>query len=177
MYPVEQLKVSGISWLPDLTVADPTGIMPVVFGVSMFWQLTVTGQDMSLAGRPQAVHILNLLRFPGTPLIAYLMTDMPSGLMLSILTTAIFTTLQTHVLRIPSVRKAFGLVTPPVQLGPDGKPMRTGLPSFKQTWVWATESLRDRWGEAAKQAAEKERVRREALDRKRGVGTGGIRRK
>ncbi|KAG7089570.1 hypothetical protein E1B28_011240 [Marasmius oreades] len=177
LYPVEQLKDSGLSWIPDLTVADPTGIMPAVFGISMFWQLTVTGQEMSLTGRPQAVHILNLLRFPGTPIIAYLMTDLPSGLLLSILTTALITTVQTHLLRIPAVRKSFGMITPPVQLGPDGKPLRSGLPSFKSTWVWATDSLRDRWGEAAKQAAEKERTRREALDRKRGVGSGGIRRK
>ncbi|KAF9267766.1 hypothetical protein L218DRAFT_854725, partial [Marasmius fiardii PR-910] len=174
MLPVEQLKDSGLAWLPDLTVADPSGIMPAVFGISMFWQLTV---KMALTGRPQAVHILNLLRFPGTPIIAYLMTSMPSGLLLSILTTALFTTLQTHFLRIPSVRKAFGLITPPVQFGPDGKPLRRGLPSFKATWIWATEGLRDKWSQAANQAAEKERRRREALDRKRGVGSGGIRRK
>jgi len=42
LLPVEQLHDSGVSWLPDLTMADPTGILPVVFATTMFWQVTVS---------------------------------------------------------------------------------------------------------------------------------------
>ena len=132
---------------------------------------------MSVSGRPQMAHIMNMMRFPGAPVIAYLMADLPSGLLISILTTALFTAVQSHFLRIPSVRRYFGILPPAIELGPDGKPLRQGLPSFKATYSWATEGLRERWSQAAIEAQEKEKKRIESLNRRRGVGNGGIRRK
>lgn len=38
---LEALKWSGWAWLPDLSVADPTGILPVAATVAMNIQLTV----------------------------------------------------------------------------------------------------------------------------------------
>lgn len=41
--PVEQLKWSGVDFLPDLTVADPTYILPLIATVAMNAQLSVCG--------------------------------------------------------------------------------------------------------------------------------------
>ena len=53
--PVEQLKDSGFQWIPDLTVADPTGIMPAVFGVAMFWQITVSPVSTPFSSPPLTI--------------------------------------------------------------------------------------------------------------------------
>ncbi|KAL0571092.1 hypothetical protein V5O48_010859 [Marasmius crinis-equi] len=172
LLPVEQLKDSGIQWVPDLTAADPTGIMPAAFGVAMFWQISVNGQEMA-AARPQMAHIMNIMR-AGSPVIAWLMADLPSGLLLSLLTTSVFTIFQSHLLRNNSIRSYVGILPPMV--GPTGK-SREALPSFKSSFQWATESIRERWQQAAIDAREKEMKRRESLNRKKGVGSGGIKRK
>lgn len=40
-FPLEQLKYSGVSFLPDLTVADPTYLLPIAATVLMNVQLSV----------------------------------------------------------------------------------------------------------------------------------------
>lgn len=40
-FPVEALKYSGVSWVPDLTVADPTGMLPIAAAMLINLQLTV----------------------------------------------------------------------------------------------------------------------------------------
>ena len=39
--PVEALKYSGVSWIPDLTVSDPTGTLPIAAAILINFQLTV----------------------------------------------------------------------------------------------------------------------------------------
>ena len=39
--PVEQLKYSGFSWVPDLTIADPTWTLPIIATVLMNVQISV----------------------------------------------------------------------------------------------------------------------------------------
>lgn len=40
--PVEALKFSGVPWVPDLTLADPTGTLPIAAAVMINLQLTVS---------------------------------------------------------------------------------------------------------------------------------------
>ncbi|THV03497.1 hypothetical protein K435DRAFT_851805 [Dendrothele bispora CBS 962.96] len=146
LLPVEQLHDSGVSWLPDLTAADPTGVLPVVFAATMFWQVTVTASEIDLATRPMMGHIMNFIRFPGAPISAMIMASLPSGLVVSIIVTSLVTGLQALVFRVPAVRSYFGILPSPKPIG------RQGLPSYKMTWRWMIDSWRERYAEAQRQA-------------------------
>ncbi|KAF5366726.1 hypothetical protein D9758_006573 [Tetrapyrgos nigripes] len=140
--PVEQLHYSGIGWLPDLTIADPTGVLPVVLGACMFWQLTITASELDLVSRPTMAHVMNLLRFPGAPLTALYMSTMPCGLVLSLIVASVLTGMQTVILRAPAVRSYFRILPAPVPIG------RQGLPSYKMTYRWIVDSYKERIAEA-----------------------------
>ncbi|KAK7025360.1 hypothetical protein VNI00_016071 [Paramarasmius palmivorus] len=159
---------TGFEWMgiTDLTAADPTGILPVTFGAMIFWQVTVSASEQPLSARPQFAHIMNLIRFPGAPITAFLMASLPSGLIISILAAGFSTILQSYILRIPRVRQALGILPPPSQALADTG-TRTSLPSFKDTYFWATSGLRDRWAQAQKEAQEKVRQQEQ---RRRGSG-------
>ncbi|KAJ3727508.1 60Kd inner membrane protein-domain-containing protein [Lentinula raphanica] len=144
--PVPQLTDSGMSWLPDLTVADPTGIMAPAFAVVLFWQMTVSARDMNVQAQPGMAHVMNLMRFPGAPLFSLFMTTLPSGLVLSIIVAAIATGIQSLVFRIPAVRSFFGILPPPKVQG------RQGLPSFKETFNFVKDWWVRRWREAKEDA-------------------------
>ena len=42
--PVEQLKLSGVSWVPDLTIADTTWALPIIATVLMNMHISVCHQ-------------------------------------------------------------------------------------------------------------------------------------
>ncbi|KAH8077084.1 60Kd inner membrane protein-domain-containing protein [Cristinia sonorae] len=105
-FPVEQLKWSGLDILPNLTIADPTYILPLVATAAMNFQLTIGMKDMSAA--PQMPHLINLFRvlsLVGVPIMAHL----PSGVVVYLLTSILAMTAQTLLLRVPAVRRAFGI--------------------------------------------------------------------
>lgn len=60
--PVEQLKWSGLEWLPDLTVADPTWILPIVMTALVNVQIPLGAAEMDLKTRPGMGHLMNALR-------------------------------------------------------------------------------------------------------------------
>ncbi|KAG0706191.1 60Kd inner membrane protein-domain-containing protein [Suillus ampliporus] len=85
LLPVEQLKQSGVFFLPDLTMADPYYILPILSTVAINVQMSVMKGDVNFAERPDMAHIMNYMRifsFMSVPL----MGSLPSGLWLSILT-------------------------------------------------------------------------------------------
>ncbi|KIK66235.1 hypothetical protein GYMLUDRAFT_69965 [Collybiopsis luxurians FD-317 M1] len=120
--PLEQMRIPEFSvgtggvlenWIPDLTVADPTGILAPAFAVTMFWQMTVTARDMDIAASPAMAHVMNLMRFPGAPVFALFMSTLPSGLVISIITASLATGIQSILLRQPAIRRYFGILPPP----------------------------------------------------------------
>lgn len=105
-FPLEQLKHSGVSFLPDLTLADPTGILPVVSAVAMNIQLTLGARDMVTA--PHMAHMINFFRvlsLVGIPL----MWNLPSGVLVYVISSITAMSIQSVVLRQPAVRRALGI--------------------------------------------------------------------
>ncbi|THH28553.1 hypothetical protein EUX98_g5627 [Antrodiella citrinella] len=115
--PLEQLKWSGLEFLPDLTVTDPTYILPIVATIAMNVQLTAGMQDMSAA--PQMPHIINFFRVLSLVGI-YFMATLPSGVVVYITTSIIAMVAQTFLLRVSFVRRALGV--PVLAKGTGNKP-------------------------------------------------------
>jgi YidC/Oxa1 family membrane protein insertase len=60
--PVEQMKWSGLQWLPDLTVADPTWVLPILGVALVNIQIPFGAAEMDLKTRPSLPHIMNAMR-------------------------------------------------------------------------------------------------------------------
>ncbi|KAN0134340.1 cytochrome oxidase [Lactarius tabidus] len=103
--PLEQLHWSGVSFLPDLTVADPLYMLPIAAAVLMNVQLKVGASDMAAtADRTTAAHMINAFRVVSVISIP-LMGQFPSGLNLYVLTGITAMLVQTSVLRLDVVRR------------------------------------------------------------------------
>jgi YidC/Oxa1 family membrane protein insertase len=119
---VPQLRDSGVAFLQDLTMADPTYLLPAAAIATMNLQIYLSARDMNLAERPETGHIMNLFRVL-TIAGAWVMASFPSGLMLSLFVGSSFTVVQTALLRMPSVRTALRIPIVP-------KEQQSKLPSF-----------------------------------------------
>ncbi|KAF8816935.1 hypothetical protein BYT27DRAFT_7127187 [Phlegmacium glaucopus] len=151
--PVEQLRDSGVSFLPDLTMSDPTMILPITMFVLVNTQIKLSVRDFNTTERPEMAHLMNILRLMTVPGI-YIMSSLPSGLLISLLTTGLLTILQTLILRIPAIRHTLKIPVIPIEL--QGK-----LPSFRDTF----QRIRDYFGSDLKGKVDK--ARREAVARQR----------
>ncbi|KAF9238642.1 60Kd inner membrane protein-domain-containing protein, partial [Melanogaster broomeanus] len=106
--PVVQMAQSGVWFLPDLTVADPYYLMPLVVAVVTNVQMVIMKKDLDFAMSPLMPHFVNIgrvLSFAAVPLMAML----PSGLWLSVAAGIVTATLQSAVLLLPRVRQALSL--------------------------------------------------------------------
>ncbi|KZT64197.1 hypothetical protein DAEQUDRAFT_679010 [Daedalea quercina L-15889] len=129
--PIEQLKYSGVSWVPDLTVADPTGTLPILAAVMINFQLTLGAREMMAT--PQTAHMVNLFRvlsIVSVPLCWHL----PSGTMVYIITSIIGLMGQSLVLRSTAIRRSLGI--PIVQVKHENKPasMMESIAFLKKWW-------------------------------------------
>jgi YidC/Oxa1 family membrane protein insertase len=112
MCDLEQLKISGFSLLPDLTVVDPTYILPVVMLGAIHTQIFLGVRDINTTERPAMGHMMNLIRVISLVSIPF-MASFPAGLLVSLLTTASLTSLQTLVLRSPTIRRQLQIAIVP----------------------------------------------------------------
>lgn len=106
--PVEQLRDSGVWFLPDLTVAGPYYIMPLVVAGLANVQLSLQKRDMD-PSRPEMAHALNVFRvmsFAFTPFMA----AYPDGLWLSVAAGLAVSLIQTRLLQIPSISTKLGII-------------------------------------------------------------------
>jgi len=101
--PVAQLTQSGLDILPNLTVADPYMILPIAVCAAVNLQISLGAAEMNLTERPEMGHLMNLFR-AFSVLGVYVMASFPSGLLLSLLTTSMVTTLQSYLLQRPTIR-------------------------------------------------------------------------
>jgi YidC/Oxa1 family membrane protein insertase len=74
LLPVEQLKQSGFALIPDLTVPDPTYMLPALLCALVNLQISVAAKDMTLDARPGMGHLMNFLRIFSV-MGFYVMTD------------------------------------------------------------------------------------------------------
>ncbi|KAJ8522154.1 hypothetical protein ONZ45_g1207 [Pleurotus djamor] len=141
--PVEQLKDSGVSWLPDLTVPDPYGVLPWALMLVVNLQISAGAREMNLKERPEMGHLMNGLRILTLGGV-YVMGDFPSGLMVSLLVTSTATTAQTLLLQSPTIRRYFDI--PIVSKEHKGR-----LPSYKESVNFVIKSFKDKLEEGRKQ--------------------------
>ncbi|KAG6884556.1 hypothetical protein C0993_010116 [Termitomyces sp. T159_Od127] len=112
--PLEQLMHSGFSLLPDLTVADPYMALPILLCAVVNTQIQVGAAEMDLISRPEMGHIMNALRLVSVVGV-FVMASMPSGLMVSLITTSAATTLQSWALQRPEIRASLNIPQVPVE--------------------------------------------------------------
>ncbi|KAF8229432.1 hypothetical protein L208DRAFT_1402199 [Tricholoma matsutake] len=131
--PVVQLAHSGLEILPDLTVPDPYMILPILVCAAVNMQIQVGAAEINLKERPEMGHIMNGLRMLSLVGV-WVMSSFPSGLLVSLLTTSLATTVQSYTLQQPSVRKALDIPIVPEQYrGKLPSPMST-LRYLRDTW-------------------------------------------
>ncbi|KAF7759656.1 hypothetical protein Agabi119p4_11351 [Agaricus bisporus var. burnettii] len=136
--PVEQMKWSGLEWLPDLTMADPTWFLPILTCALVNIQIPLGVAEMDLKTRPAMGHIMNALRVltvVSIPVTGYL----PSGLVLALVTTSTFTIFQTVALRYKPLRRLLGI---------QNMPTGSKLPTLKESWDYAIKAYDERRKEA-----------------------------
>jgi len=152
--PLEQLAYSGVAFLPDLTVSDPTMFLPLAMFVLINVQIKLSVREFNTIEQPHMAHLMNIFRLMTIPGV-YIMNTLPSGLVISLLTTGLLTMLQTIFLRIPAIRLALKIPTVPVEL--QGK-----LPRFRDTFQrirdYFTSDLKVRVEKARREAMAKERM-------------------
>jgi len=147
-FPLEQLKVGGFGWITDLTVADPTYVLPLAMLAAVNVQLSVAIKDMP-TNSVQTMHVFNLLRaasFITLPMMMYL----PAGVVVYLFTITTSVVVQTLILRIPSVRKALDI--PPTLAQTAIKP-----PTFMESVQFGAEWIQNKRAEAGAQARTQQR--------------------
>ncbi|KAI6112057.1 60Kd inner membrane protein-domain-containing protein [Pisolithus croceorrhizus] len=114
--PVAQLRDSGVWFLPDLTVAGPYYIMPLVVAGLANMQMSLQKRDMD-PSRPEMAHVLNVFRVV-TLAFTPLMAAYPDGLWLSVAAGLVVSLIQTRLLQIPSICTKLGIIPLTNRLSP-----------------------------------------------------------
>ncbi|KAH0834092.1 Sodium/hydrogen exchanger family-domain-containing protein [Lanmaoa asiatica] len=107
--PVVQLTQSGVWFLPDLTLTGDY-IMPTLVLLAMNVQFSVMKKELDPT-KPVMAHTMNVMRvatFATLPMMSW----MPTGLWLSMLTGMLLSITQSSLLRVPRIRQV--LAIPPM---------------------------------------------------------------
>jgi len=135
--PLAQLRDSGFSWLPDLTVADPTYILPIAATVAMNLQLSLSMRDMTAT--PAVPHMVNLFRVLSLASV-YFLGNLPSGVVVYLIASLGAMTLQSAILRIPAIRLRLGIPIIPKESAPKSASIKESI-EFVTGW-WKDEKRR-----------------------------------
>lgn len=100
--PVPQFKDGGIFWFTDLTVADPTYILPVVSSLG-FLAIMELGSEIG-GGVSQPKGVKNFMRFMAVAMVPLTMS-FPSAIFTYWLTSNMYTVAQIGFFRVPAVRR------------------------------------------------------------------------
>jgi YidC/Oxa1 family membrane protein insertase len=83
---IELYKAPGLLWIHDLSVRDPLYILPVLMGVTLFFQQKITPNTME----PAQQKMMMIIPFVFT----FFMMNLPSGLTMYIFISGLFGILQ-----------------------------------------------------------------------------------
>ncbi|KAG9012840.1 Mitochondrial inner membrane protein oxa1 [Tulasnella sp. JGI-2019a] len=100
--PVESMKTGGLAWFTDLTMSDPTYVLPIVSTAAFVAMLKLASAETPKA--QETKHMTNgftLLSLLGLPIMAQL----PTGLMLYFVSNGALMGVQAAILRIPAVKQ------------------------------------------------------------------------
>ncbi|XP_010952995.2 mitochondrial inner membrane protein OXA1L isoform X1 [Camelus bactrianus] len=141
--PVPSLQTGGLWWFQDLTLSDPTYILPLVVTATM-WGVLELGAETGVQSS-DLQWMRNFLRL--MPLAVLPITiHFPSAVFMYWLSSNMFSLGQVACLRIPAVRTVLK-IPPRVVHDPDKLPPREGfIKSFKRGWKNAemTHQLQER---------------------------------
>ena len=107
LYPTE-FATGGLLWFTDLTIPDPTYILPLICGFS-FLATIETGKEMMVDSNPTSgpmmVNAFRAMAFVAVPV----MTTFPAAMLCYWVPNNCITLVQSVVLRHPTVRKNLGI--------------------------------------------------------------------
>ncbi|KZT23002.1 hypothetical protein NEOLEDRAFT_576079 [Neolentinus lepideus HHB14362 ss-1] len=147
-FPLEQMKTGGLQafdgvWM-DLTVTDPTYILPVIVVGIINLQLRLAARDMQTQDRPEMLHMINAFHVFSI-LCSPLMFGLSVGMLFNIMSSVVFYAAQILLLRTPVIRETLKL--PPL-------PQRVKLPSlwesFQAAKQWWANSVADAKAQAGR---------------------------
>ncbi|KJE92719.1 hypothetical protein CAOG_03634 [Capsaspora owczarzaki ATCC 30864] len=129
--PLESMVTGGPSWMPRLTMEDPTHIFPFVSAALVYISLKYNLEN-PMAGQ-QVMFPKQMIRFMvnGLPLVALPFTlFMPAGLLFYLIPTQVYGLLQGGLMRLPAMRAWLtrGTKPPPATVPPCRVPEFLALP-------------------------------------------------
>ncbi|EIW76642.1 hypothetical protein CONPUDRAFT_110232 [Coniophora puteana RWD-64-598 SS2] len=110
--PVPQLQDSGVEFLANLTIPDPTFMLPLAVVALGNIQIMLSKKDMNLDQSPHMGHIMNVFQVMSVAMVPFMAT-LPAGVWVTGLSGLTFTAIQSAVLRRPAVRKALDIAPLP----------------------------------------------------------------
>ncbi|KAG0282865.1 Mitochondrial inner membrane protein oxa1l [Linnemannia gamsii] len=103
--PVPQFREGGISWFTDLTIADPTYVLPVASSLG-FLAIMELGSEAGGVAQPKAMK--NVMRVMAVAMVPLTM-NFPAAIFVYWLTSNVFTASQIMFFKAPAVRKFFNI--------------------------------------------------------------------
>ncbi|QRV98109.1 inner membrane protein, 60 kDa [Ceratobasidium sp. AG-Ba] len=153
------LQHGGFGWFTDLTVADPTWVLPVMSSAAMIVLLETSAVETASA----ASHTRNFFRALAVitiPVVSYL----PSGVLIYFITNGAFMLVQTGLSKIPAVRRRYGILDKPAPL-PGVKPDTP--PTFMDSLRALKKGVQDAAQKAREQQAQEAQARARAAQKRR----------
>jgi len=119
--PVESLKTGGLAWFTDLTLQDPTFILPAVACSTIYLQMYLGADGMNLDNMPPIMKkIMYVLPLASIPVMVYF----PAALNIYWCTNNVISLVQARVIRRPAIRKKLG-IGEMIQWKPEDLPLTT----------------------------------------------------
>ncbi|KAK3842978.1 MAG: 60Kd inner membrane protein-domain-containing protein [Linnemannia gamsii] len=103
--PVPQFREGGVAWFTDLTIADPTYVLPVASSLG-FLAIMELGSEAGGVAQPKAMK--NIMRVMAVAMVPLTM-NFPSAIFVYWLTSNMFTASQILFFKAPAVRKFFNI--------------------------------------------------------------------
>ncbi|KAG0215800.1 Mitochondrial inner membrane protein oxa1l [Mortierella sp. GBA30] len=103
--PVPQFKDGGVGWFTDLTIADPTYVLPVASSLG-FLAIMELGSEAGGVAQPKAMK--NVMRVMAVAMVPLTM-NFPSAIFVYWLTSNVFTAGQILFFKAPAVRRFFNI--------------------------------------------------------------------
>ncbi|KAI8928815.1 60Kd inner membrane protein-domain-containing protein [Entophlyctis helioformis] len=108
-HPVPGFETGGFGWVTDLTVSDPTYILPILSTIGMLIAMEAgAAAGAAAGGQTQTTkNIIRAVAILTTPLLA----GMPAAVFMYIIASTYMTLPQIYLLNLPAVRKLLNLET------------------------------------------------------------------
>ncbi|KAF9407275.1 Mitochondrial inner membrane protein oxa1l [Podila epigama] len=129
--PVPQFKDGGLGWFTDLTIADPSYVLPVASSLG-FLAIMELGSEAGGVSQPKAMK--NVMRFMAVAMVPLTM-EFPAAIFVYWLTSNVYTAGQIMFFKVPAVRKFFNIPQLIKHPAPKTKAKQPGfMESFKASY-------------------------------------------